>query len=452
MAVFKRFGALGGSYLNRSWAFNPENNSWHDAGDPGYQLQWIGSGMLHDSITGQNIQTADPNNYTAGAYVDPFAQYAGMTEAEVRAARRDEAIQETIKYFLATPSELERIAASAPEYAQAWATQNPEYAGYWSTYGPWPATPQEQARWLIFANAGGRYTAQQQDMVASNKQTEMTEGLIFMATSALIGSMVGAWAAAVGAPAYGPGAMLKDIVNTNFPGLIPDMPWGANPDGGIDITDPDLWEPYELPGPTSSPLEITITNPQYEMDITNPDLWEPYELPGPTQPFINTALPDFPTVSDPAGSSIYSDPFMNPALPDIPTVNDPPGTSIYNDPIVPANDVIEVSTQPPRTITITDEYGNKTEMPYEIEPNDSGFTPIATGGASWVKTATGLVPLVTAGAGLIRTLTASDGTQREIPYAPGGTLNPDGTPVTLPGAGGSFPWWLLIAAAAAVTG
>jgi hypothetical protein len=73
----------------------------------------------------------------------------------------------------------------------ALAKEHPEES-YWSMYGKLPTTdPIAMENWMRRANTGGSWTAGQQDRIASNADTELTEGLLMAALSMGMGALTG---------------------------------------------------------------------------------------------------------------------------------------------------------------------------------------------------------------------------------------------------------------------
>lgn len=86
------------------------------------------------------------------------------------------------------------LAAEAKRYADLDAKN--QLGSYESIYGEFPEDPAEQEVWFRRAGEGGARTVQEQDRIASNKDTELTESLIMSALAAGMGAAAGGAAAA----------------------------------------------------------------------------------------------------------------------------------------------------------------------------------------------------------------------------------------------------------------
>lgn len=75
-------------------------------------------------------------------------------------------------------------------FGQAATNNDPNYANYWSQFGDYPlsGTPEDQENWLLRARAGGTAERNRQDRIASDKKTNLIEGLMLASALSLVGA------------------------------------------------------------------------------------------------------------------------------------------------------------------------------------------------------------------------------------------------------------------------
>lgn len=319
----------------------------------------------------------------------------------------------------------------APRYQAAWLSGDPAFAIYWERYGAWPVDdPAAQSDWFRRAWIGGALEANEQDRLDSESGWEGFFNNVFpmLASSFVVGGAIGAWAAATGAPAYGPVAAASDLIQTELPDLYAAITDAVTPVADVSeaadvIADSTSGYGYGSPESLVDPVTGTTDWISASAGSVPVDSSSGYGYGSPE------SLVDPVTGTTDWISAAQNLPVIETASEEIPRVT-------------------ITGQQPPPDETVWD------SSQFVPTPSDSGPMPTPSAGTTFmdvVKTAGAVIPVIGAGAGLIRTLTASDA-PLNVPYLPG-TSAPGTLPGTTqpPGASG-FPWWVLIAGAMALSG
>lgn len=352
--------------------------------------------------------------------------------------------QSNIAFLNARPDVLAQKIATL---SQAWATNDPAYAAYWPMYGNWPSDPQSQFNWIVNVMTGGALEANRQDLIDESSGWEgfMNNTFPVLATSAILGSAIGSWAAATGAPAYGPVAAASDLINFGPDAMVPYGYGGAvDVAGDVAASVPaDALDVY-------APLDVADADvPPQIFDVNSAD-WTPVETAADESiPTITVSSPPLPAETVDSGVNVP---------PVIFDANSADWTPVDESQAAVTDEPIErvTITSPPATDAAGAQPGDVfVTPPGVIEPVDNfpGSTSsvaVVPGGSSLPGVGDVLkvaLPIVSAGAGIYKNLTASDGLQ--VPYLPGTSALP-GT--TQPDTLSSFPWWILIALGLAAAG
>lgn len=336
----------------------------------------------------------------------------------------------------------------APQFLQAFQSGDPSYALYWERYGAFPSDPAAQLDWFKRAYIGGALEAAEQDRLDSERGWEgfFNQSFPMLAASFVVGGAIGAWAAATGAPAYGPVAAAQDLIQQA--GV--DLPWGVNPaDAGTIGYEPDPgFEQGVFDASSGMPVIGYEPDPGFEQGVFDASSSAPtvgYEPdPGFEQGTFTVSSASPTIATDPWESAVAESSIQNAALAEasgqVPsgTLASVVGDTVANAALTDAQAILAAGNPP------------------IIGAGAAGAGAASGGGVTTsqvLQTAGQVLPVIGAGIGLVKTLTASDA--MEVPTLPGtssGALPGTGTGSTLVEALSKFPWWLVVAGVAAASG